>query len=212
MARMANPSLAQIADAWFTSPVRCGATRVLLIDGPAGAGKTTLAARIATHLGATASPGAGADGGSPIPSTGPQTLHGDDLYEGWGGLATLWDTLGEQVLVPLSEERDAGFQRWDWLASKRGDRIEVPMRDTLIVEGVGVAQRAARPYASLIIWVEAPWEVRRGRGLARDGEAMATEWDAWHEAELAHFAAEGTKEAAGLVIDGRLPLGDEDLP
>ncbi len=207
---MANPSLAHIADAWLAAPARCGATRVLLIDGPAGSGKTTLAARLAAHLGAPASPGAGADGGSPIPSIGPQTLHGDDLYEGWGGLATLWDILGEQILVPLSEGRDAGFRRWDWHLSRRGTRIEVPARDTLIIEGVGVAQRAAREYASLVLWVDAPWEVRRARGLERDGEAMAPEWDAWHEAELAHFATEGTKTAADLVIDGRLPLDDAD--
>ena len=159
----------------------------MLIDGPAGSGKTTLAARLAAALGA-------------------QVLHADDMYEGWDGLSVLWTILGERILEPLSRGERAGFERWDWVASARAEHIEVPPADALVIEGVGVAQRAARPYASLIIYVDAPWPERLARGIARDGEAMRAQWEMWQCAEEEFLNAEGTLQAADVVIDGTQPV------
>jgi pantothenate kinase-related protein Tda10 len=114
------------------APARLGRTRLVLVDGPAGSGKTTLAGRLAATLGCG-------------------VLHGDDMYEGWGGLPTLWETLGEQVLEPLARGEAGRFRRWDWARGERAEWIEVPAADALVVEGVGVAGRRARPYASLVM-------------------------------------------------------------
>lgn len=183
---MDNPSVNEIATAALAAPARCGRTRVILIDGPAGSGKTTLAARLGEHLRA-------------------QVLHGDDMYEGWSGLSTLWEILGARILVPLSQGQDAGFERWDWVASARAETIAIPAANTLVIEGVGVAQRAARPYASLTLYVDAPWPTRLARGIARDGEAMRAEWEVWQRAEQAFLNAEGTSQAADIVVDGTAP-------
>ncbi|MDN4491816.1 hypothetical protein QQX13_13325 [Demequina sp. SYSU T00068] len=182
---------------------RLGVTTLVLIDGPAGAGKTTLAGEIAVALGGRASAGAGTfDPSRPVPDGAVvQTLHGDDMYEGWGGLSTLDDVLVDQVLAPLSAGRTGSFRMWDWTASSRSHEIAVPPRPYLVIEGVGVASHAARRHASCVVLVDAPRELRLERGIARDGEAMRGEWERWQEAEGAHLDASGVRDAADLVLD-----------
>ena len=184
-----NPSIAELTAVALASTARCGRTRVVLIDGPAGSGKTTLAGRFGTALGA-------------------QVLHADDMYEGWGGLSVLWDILGKRILEPLSRGEQAGFECWDWNTSKRAEHIAVPAADALVIEGVGVAQRAARTYASLTIFVDAPWPERLARGVARDGESMRAQWEVWQCAEEEFLNAEGTLQASDIVVDGLAPVPD----
>jgi hypothetical protein len=71
-----------------------------------------------------------------------------------------------------------------------------------VVEGVGCGARACAPYLSLLVWVEAPRDVRFARGIARDGEAYRPHWERWARQEQALFAAEGTRERADVIIDG----------
>lgn len=190
----ANPGIGDLARLVRAAPPRLGGRRLVLVDGPAGSGKTTLAARLGEALGA------------PV-------LHGDDMYEGWTGLGTLWAVLGEQVLEPLARGESAAFRAWDWERSERGHVIEVPgghgaRADALVIEGVGVAQRRARPYSSLVVYVEAPWEVRLVRGIERDGQAMRADWERWQAGEARFLEAEGTRAAADVLIDGTRPVPD----
>jgi uridine kinase len=166
-----------------------GTTRLVLIDGPAGSGKTTLADRLAEVLRA-------------------QVVHGDDIYEGWSGLHTMWPVLGGQILEPLARGTDASFRRWDWVRDERAESIHIPKAEFLVIEGVGVAQRAARRFASLVVFVEAPAEVRLKRGVERDGNAMRADWVAWQRSEQELFAREGTRGAADVVVDGTAPVPD----
>ncbi|WP_062390153.1 uridine kinase family protein [Demequina iriomotensis] len=207
---MPNPRVSDIVAAVHAAPAALGATRLVLVDGPAGAGKTTLANRIAVALGGAPSAGAGTfDPGRPLADDAPvQILHGDDMYEGWDGLPALDRVLVDQVLVPLAADRAGAFRMWDWSAGRRTHLIEVPSRPFLVVEGVGVASRAARAFASCNLYVDAPWELRLARGIARDGEAMRAEWERWHPGEDAHLAAEGARDAAHAVLDGAAPVPD----
>jgi len=186
---MNNSSIASLAALVAAAPPRLGATRLALVDGPAGAGKTTLANRVGAVLGA-------------------QVIHGDDLYEGWEGLDTLWPFVHTHILEPLARGEGASFRRWDWVHGRRAEPIDVPVADFLVIEGVGVAQTGARGYASLVVFVDAPGEVRLARGLARDGEAMRGHWETWQLVEAALLAREGTRGAADVVIDGTTPVPD----
>jgi len=163
-----------------------GGVRLVCIDGPAGSGKTTLAAAIAAELG-----------------RGVVVLHLDDLYEGWSGLGGVWERLEEQVLHPLELGHAARWQRYDWAAERFAEWVDLPVPQYLIVEGCGSAPRAVDGRAALIAWVEAPADVRLARGLARDGEQMRDHWLRWRAEEAAEFAREGTRERADVVVDGR---------
>ncbi|WP_152649097.1 uridine kinase family protein [Demequina flava] len=205
---MTVSSIRDLVDLVSAARALPGGTRVVLIDGPAGSGKTTLAGRLANALGGVASAGAGQfDPVNPLPDSAPvHTLHGDDMYEGWSGLPVLDQVLVDQVLDPLSRGQRGGFRMWDWHRSERTHRIEVPPRPYLIIEGVGVGRVAARERASVLVWIEAPDDVRLERGIERDGEAMRSEWLTWMDSEREHFASDKTREAADLSLHGTVHL------
>ena len=161
---------------------RCGATVVVAIDGPSGSGKTTLADALSARVGAV-------------------TVHMDELYPGWDGLVAGVDYLVDQVLRPLAAGRPARPRVWDWAASTRGRvRIVAPC-PLLVVEGCGASVGEASAYVSLRVWVDAPREVRRARGLARDGETFRPHWERWAAQEDALFAADGTRARADLMVE-----------
>ncbi len=155
----------------------------MCIDGPAGSGKTTLAAALLARAPSAA------------------LVHMDDLYEGWSGLPHVDDQLAG-LLAPLAAGRAGGYQRWDWHAEQWAERVTLEPVDLLIVEGVGSGSLVVAPYVTAVVWVEAPHDVRMRRGLDRDGDTFAPQWRAWAHAEREHFARQRTRERADLVVDG----------
>ena len=171
-----------------TAP-RLGPVRLVAIDGPAGSGKTTLAAALAGAL-----VGRGVDA---------TVLHLDDLYDGWTGLeGSLWPRLSAQVLEPMRRGRPGRYQRYDWGAGAFDGWVDVPLPRVLVLEGCGSARRTADAFVVLRVWVQAPQDVRLARGLARDGEAARPHWLRWMADEAAHFARERTAERADVRLDG----------
>ncbi len=165
---------------------RLGPVRLVAVDGPAGSGKTTLAAALADGL--------RTDG------LAVATIHLDDLYEGWSGLDGVWERLEEWVLAPFAAAQPARHRRYDWGSGAWADWVDVAVPDVLVVEGCGSAPRAVDALAVLTVWVEAGREERLTRGLARDGEALRENWLAWMDSEAAHFAAEATRERAHVRV------------
>ncbi len=150
---------------------------VVLIDGGAGSGKTTLAATIRGNW----------------PAAEPQLVSMDEFYPGWDGLAAGSD------LVP-SVITGNGFTTWDWDRSEPGAFRELKPGVPLILEGCGALTAASRRLASLTIWLEAPAATRRERALARDGELFAPHWDQWAAQEAAHWRLNQPWQLADLVL------------
>lgn len=189
--RPAQPAdVAVLAAAVARSAPRLGPVRLACVDGPAGSGKSTLAGALAARLGA-----------------GCAVVHLDDLYEGWSGLAGVWDRVETQVLAPLADGRPARYRRYDWPAGAFAEWVDVPTPEVLVLEGCGSAPRAVDGRAVLRLFVEAPDDVRLARGLARDGEAERGHWVAWMRQEAAEFAREHTRARADVVVDGTAPIG-----
>ncbi len=158
-----------------------GEGRLICVDGPAGSGKTTLAAGI-------------------VALTGAPVVHLDDLYPGWDGLTRI-EAPVSALLAALAGGRAGTYRRYDWLAGAFAEERTVEPAPLLVLEGVGAGNRAWSERITALVWVEAAPEVRRARGLARDGAGVAGHWDRWmHDEDLLH-AAEGTRERADLLVN-----------
>ena len=175
-------------------PPRFGRTRLIAVDGPSGAGKTTFALRLAKLLDA------------PV-------VHTDDLLDGWDDQFTFWDRLESRVLTPLRHGRTATYQRYQWHLGKfAGPPLIVDPAPAVLLEGVSAARREIRPELSLAVFVVAPPELRWRRALARDGDdsvAFRAYLERWRAAEDRHFAEDGTAEAADLIVDGAATTADD---
>jgi hypothetical protein len=184
---------ADLARDVYAAPPRLGPVRLVAVDGPAGAGKTTFADRLATAL-----RDAGAGAGATVAE-----VHTDDLLDGWTDTVTFWPRLEEWVLGPLRRGEPGAYRRYDWHEGRFGDAwVGVPGPAVHVVDGVTSARRAAGPDLTLAVWVTADPELRLRRGLARDGAALRPQWLRWMADEQAHFAADRTPERADLVVDG----------
>jgi uridine kinase len=174
---------ARIGAALRAAPARAGRTRVVAIDGRSGSGKTRLAGLLHEELGA------------PVVSL-------EDLYGGWDGLERGIDLLVTEVLEPLAAGRTARVPRYDWISRTWGEPGPLDPPELLIVEGVGAGARRAAVFESLVVWLEAPRDVRKKRALDRDGETFAPYWDYWAAQEDAMLARERSPERADVLIDG----------
>lgn len=134
---------------------------VLLIDGRAGCGKTTLAEGLALTYDA-------------------DVVHMDDLTPGWFGLRE-----ASEELVRMLESGRA--RRYDWVAKSRTDEIAIDSNRSLIVEGCGSLTPRSVALATHTLWIECDDELRRERAIGRDGEMFAQFWEEWSEQELEHL-------------------------
>lgn len=170
---------------------RLGVVRLVTVDGPSGAGKTSLAKRLSRAL-------------RRIP-----VVHLDHLYEGWTGLDGVGSNLDSWVMTPLRHGMPGQHLVYDWHRGAFSEWREVPLAPALIVEGVGAGQRRFADLAVLRIWVDAEENLRRERTVQREGPRMAVALQEWWPREARHFATENTRERADIVIDGN-PHEDVD--
>lgn len=165
----------------LTAPPTLGPGRLVCVDGPAGSGKTTIAAALAD-----VAPGA-------------QVVHCDELLEGWRGLPGLAATV-EALLGPLASGDQGEWRRWDWHADGWAETHPVAPGGLLVLEGVGCWSPAIAELVGCLVWVEADSELRMRRGIERDGEQMRAHWEQWRVDEDALFADLHTRDHADLVV------------
>jgi len=186
-----NPSPASLLQLAVGREPTLGVGRLVCIDGPAGSGKTTWATAI----------------GSLAP--GSVVIHMDDLFPGWSGLPHVDEQL-HGLLTPLAAGRPGSYRRYDWLAGEFAETVTVEPVRLLLLEGVGSGASRFAPLQTLLVWVEAPHDLRMERGLARDGDDFAPYWEQWAADEADLFAKEGTRERADVIVDGTRPYVGED--
>ncbi|HEX5595757.1 MAG TPA: hypothetical protein VFX61_07025 [Micromonosporaceae bacterium] len=185
---------ADLARRILARPPRLGRTRLVAVDGPSGAGKTSFAARLAVAL-AAATP--------PVPDSSVPVVRTDDLLDGWADQFTFWPRLDEWVLAPLRAGQPGRYRRYDWGRGRFTPHwIPVPPAPVLILEGVSSARRMIRPELTMAVFVTAPAALRQARALARDGSALLPYLEEWWRREEVHFAADATRKQAELVVNG----------
>jgi uridine kinase len=150
------------------------------IDGPAGAGKTTFAAKLEAEL---------SEKGT------VRVIHMDDLYNGWEN--ALSNPLAE-ILDRISTAHIAGRDfvikifNWHTMAFDREERITPT--DYLIIEGVGAAQQIVRETGAITYWLDIEPEIGLQRVLDRDGAHLEAPMRQWQVDQDKHFARDETRE------------------
>ena len=150
------------------------------IDGPAGAGKTTFAAKLEAELSVNGS---------------VRVIHMDDLYNGWSN--ALSNPLAE-ILDRISTAHIAGREfvikvfNWHTMAFDREEKITPT--DYLIIEGVGAAQQIVRETGATTYWLDIEPEIGLQRVLDRDGAHLEVQMRQWQVDQDKHFARDETRE------------------
>ena len=71
----------------------------------------------------------------------------------------------------------------------------------MIVEGVCALHRKLRDAYAVRVWVEASYDVRLARAIARDGEAARSTWvDVWMPSEERYVERDDPVSCADLVV------------
>jgi pantothenate kinase-related protein Tda10 len=90
-------NLSELVDKVNESSTTCGQAKIIIIDGPAGSGKTTLAKSLS-----------GLFEKCPI-------IHMDEIYQGWENALSLktFNDLTDWVINPLLESKSIEFVKYD---------------------------------------------------------------------------------------------------
>lgn len=182
---------------WLERHPRKSSTLLIGIDGCGGSGKSTLAKKIASFC--------------------PQSVivHMDDFYLPSHQLLKVkpqnkpigadydWVRMREQVLVPLRNNEEGFYQRYDWNTDKLDDWHTVPVGGMVLVEGVYSTRNELKDYYDCMIWVQCPRETRLARGLERDGEGARDRWENdWMISEDVYMREQQPERRADIIISG----------
>ncbi|MGP4000626.1 uridine kinase family protein [Streptomyces sp. 8N706] len=162
----------------------CGPVRLVAVDGHAGSGKSTFAARLSAGL-----------GGAPMVHLDDLATH-DELFA-WTG------RVREQILTPLEHGTAARYGTYDWVRRRFTHEEELPPAPVVLIEGVGAGRRALRPYLACLLWMEVPEYTAWERGRLRDGPGLSGFWTGWIRAEQRHFTADPSRPYADVLVQQR---------
>ncbi|MGO2518885.1 MAG: hypothetical protein ACTH8F_02080 [Microbacterium sp.] len=161
------------------------ANPMVLIDGRAGAGKSTLARLVAANW-----PFAGR----------PQLVALDSLYPGWDGLDAGVERALHDVLRPHARGLLSTWRRWDWELQTEAEAHAVTPALGVILEGCGALNPATARLADVRVWVESPESSRKHRALARDGDGFKPHWNQWAAQELRHLERHDPRALANVQV------------
>jgi uridine kinase len=153
-------------------------TRLIGIDGPGGAGKTTLATKLSEKIVST-----------------------DDFVTApWAWFD--FERLRREVIDPLQRGESARYRRMDWSDGELKEWRVIEPGGTVVIEGVAALDVRLRDAYDHRIWVETPREICFARGLERDGDHALPRWEAWSVEEQRYWAEQRPRDAADEIVDG----------
>jgi uridine kinase len=163
-----------------------GKLPIVLIDGRAASGKSQFAKDLAEAF-------------FQVDRQAARTIHMDDLYPGWNGLAEGSVYLLTNILLPLANSRSANWQVWNWRKNHRGaeepgnGRREFSGGTLLIVEGCGSISRLSFEHSDFQVWIDADDRERKERFSLRDQGIWSAQEDEYYEKEK-------SKQLAQLIV------------
>ena len=159
---------------------------IITIDGPAGAGKTTLAEILKSELRQS--------------KVSVEIIHLDDLYDGWANALGSKLARALEDIVSQSESNEIIHPIYNWAEGKYTRVRSIPKPQVLILEGVGAGRSEIRAKVDLSIWVEIEPDLGIRRAIERDGEEITPYMLKWSENQSLHFAEHHTRENASFTL------------
>ena len=157
---------------------------LLAIDGYGGSGKTTLARAIQLNF-----PGSAI---ITLDDFATDTTSGADR-----------NRFISHVLMPLSEGKDARYQRFNWREKILADWITVEPKGLIIIEGVSVLGEDFNSYYDLRVWIDCPFDIASQRMKERDKNMHnPTYFNVWEKEDAEYGKTEPWKRA-DLIVDAR---------
>ncbi len=170
-----------------------GKLPIVLIDGRAASGKSQFAKDLAEAF-------------FQVDRQAARTIHMDDLYPGWNGLAEGSVYLLTNILLPLANSRSANWQVWNWRKNHRGaeepgnGRREFSGGTLLIVEGCGSISRLSYEHSDFQVWIDADDKDRKERFSLRDHGQFDEYFGIWSAQEDEFYEKEKSKQLAQLIV------------
>ncbi|MEY3326629.1 MAG: hypothetical protein RL044_582 [Actinomycetota bacterium] len=170
-----------------------GKLPIVLIDGRAASGKSQFAKDLAEAY-------------FQVDRQAARTIHMDDLYPGWNGLAEGSVYLLTNILLPLANSRSANWQVWNWRKNHRGaeepgnGRREFSGGTLLIVEGCGSISRLSFEHSDFQVWIDADDKERKERFSLRDQGKFDEFFGIWSAQEDEYYEKEKSKQLAQLIV------------
>jgi uridine kinase len=153
---------------------------LLAIDGPAGAGKTTFAAKLEAELSVNGT---------------VRVIHMDDLYNGWeNALSNPLSEILDRISTAHLAGREFVIKIFNWHTMTFDREEKIAPTDYLIIEGVGAAQQIVRETGATTYWLEIEPEIGLQRVLDRDGAHIEVQMRQWQVDQEKHFARDETRE------------------
>ena len=123
--------------------------------------------------------------------------------EFWDGQEFEIGRIAREVVAPLSNGEQARFSSYDWAAGERRGSRTIEPAGVVVVEGVCALHQTLRDAYAVRVWVEASYEVRLARAVARDGEEARSTWtEVWMPSEDRYVERDDPVSCAHLVVDG----------
>jgi uridine kinase len=181
-------------DAAVATVGRHPGARLVAIDGLPASGKSTLAARLETGLGAT-------------------VVHLDDFVrpEGeWRGRAVPafpfpYIRYGEflAAVTALAHGEPARYRPYNWATGRLGDERETHPDGLVVVEGVSSLHPRLAPLYDLRFWVESDEATVLEASLARGVGAWEEQWRTLFLPSVALYLETSPKDRADILVAGR---------
>ncbi|MBJ8153865.1 AAA family ATPase [Bacillus cereus] len=172
-------------------------TLLIGIDGCGGSGKSTFANKLKDEC------------------SNVTVVHMDDFYLPSSQLIKTppekkpigadfdWRRVLNQVLEPISQNKEGRYQRYDWETDDLAEWHTVPVGGIVIIEGVYSIREELSSKYDFTIWVDCPREIRLSRGLERDGEEARNMWENnWMISEDIYVEEHKPFERADIIVNG----------
>ena len=172
-------------------------TLLVGVDGRAGSGKTTF-----TRALAALDPGLDVlEIADFVPPAAEQMRQSDEVPPVRVAADVDWRRLRSTVLLPLSRDQAARYQRYDPATDAMAEWRLVPVGGIVIVEGRYSCMKALSTFYDFRVWVDCSLEVRRRR-LGGDS-GTASPWEgACLAADEAYVESQNPAASAHLRVDG----------